>query len=81
MILILVAVMALVLLTAFDADLWPKTVSHSWRANRNSHPMRQSRASPLLRRALRRPSRRHAPLSGWAFARRNASSSARWWWE
>jgi len=81
MILILVAVVALVLLTAFDADLWPKTVFHSRRANRNSRPLRRSSVSPLLLRALRRPSRRHAPLSGWAFARRNASSSTRWWWE
>ncbi len=72
MILVLVAVVALVLLTAFDADLWPR-IAPSGR--------KQVRSARLLRRIGRRPATRHASSLGWAFARRDASSGARWWWE
>ena len=79
MVLVLIAIIALVLLTALDADLWPRMIL-TRKAARGNYLTRRCAS-----RVVRRPFQRHAPQRGvalgLAFARRGGASTARWWWE
>jgi hypothetical protein len=76
MTIVLVAVLALVLLTAFDADLWPRLITPSRRRCRT----RRSITPHVQHATLRRPTTRRISLPRMTLARRSASN-ARWWWE
>jgi hypothetical protein len=71
MVIILVAIAALVVLSAMDRDRWPKSEEGS-----------RTRRSPRARRLPpRRRSRRSASVLSFQDAGESHSSSSRWWWE
>lgn len=75
--LVLIAVVALVILSGVDADLWPRPAP---KAQPSRRTVRQTRRAPS-RAAARRD--RHAPRPALGYPRSAAQlcPAPRWWWE
>jgi hypothetical protein len=72
---ILAAVGTLVLLTAFDAHLWPKPIS-----TRDNRQVCRTPRRMVARRHLRHPVSRLRPVPVFSMLQRRPSGPL-WWWE